>query len=580
VKLAILKPYLLVIALLLLGLALRLYQPFHTPFGFDQVQILEAAERIQQGSVSLIGPRTGPASMFTGPLIYYVTALFGFIFPLYWALVISAAFFSVCTGIAIWYLSRTYLKPEFALAMLAIWAASPFLISLDKIVWNPNLMVVAAAFAFFPLLKTKSLNYLDAIFLAVGVFLGYQAHFSGLLLLPFISVGLFIRVIQRIDPLVKSGIIFFVAVLGFIASITPTIIFDVRHDYLNLKGFLSLSQNSDQVSKYLAIVRFPEKVFIVFETAGKVLFLGGTAALVCVSGLTFFIGWLYQNKESIMSHLVLIPAFWIGFVTVLFSFYRESTPEYYFLLLVPVFMYLIVSVLVAFVSKFNQRVLFFVFLMYGAVFTFWEYGTSSSFDLQAQLETVSEIQEIKEKNEVTALQFDIKPIETIGIKYLLKYFEVGLPELNQNSETESDQVVLAIKYPVGDTQLLTSLVEDKVGLWLDSRDDVSRSYVTTDEYILSAPTEFSFYTISSTHLLDFATTKHVVIDESEGESRVVGEVYVLNKNLDSDKLSLLQEQVSNSSLEILFERNDYIFAGVGSELDQLGLVEAATGEFK
>ncbi len=92
---------LIFLGLLLLGVFFRTYQPGWNPFGFDQVQILENAQQIKQGDFTLIGPRTGPGNMFTGPLIYYLTACLMFILPSPWTIVGTSVLIAAASGVAL-----------------------------------------------------------------------------------------------------------------------------------------------------------------------------------------------------------------------------------------------------------------------------------------------------------------------------------------------------------------------------------------------------------------------------------------------------------------------------------------------
>ncbi len=57
------------------GLFLRWLYPLDRLFEFDQNQIAVFAKQIIDKNFTLIGPRTGPAQFFTGPLIYYLGAI-------------------------------------------------------------------------------------------------------------------------------------------------------------------------------------------------------------------------------------------------------------------------------------------------------------------------------------------------------------------------------------------------------------------------------------------------------------------------------------------------------------------------
>lgn len=282
------------------GLLLRAYQPLNTPFAFDQVQIAQAADEIRAGDLTFIGPRTGPAAMFTGPLIYYVAAGFAMILLTPQAVVAAALFFALLTGAFIGWLSTIYLGKKTGLIFTVLWAFSPFIIGLYKIAWNPNIMILAAALIFLPLLRESRLNWKDSLFILGGAFLGYQAHFSGFLLIPLLVLSLLIRYLWRVDSLLRICLNVVIAGVGLVTSMLPTLLFDYRNDWLNARGFLSLLQNRDQVSDYQIVSRMIEKLLIVLETAGKIV-LGSTPgfALLVVVGLSLIGLFVLQSIKNI-----------------------------------------------------------------------------------------------------------------------------------------------------------------------------------------------------------------------------------------------------------------------------------------
>ncbi len=139
----------LIFAFIFFGLLLRLSALFIWPFGFDQVQILEAVDKILSGDPTLIGPRTGPAQMFTGPLIYYLTAFFYLLRFSYYSLIVSTLSIALLTGLSIYFLIKRYFGYRFAIIALFIWSFSEFFISIDQVTWNPNLTFLASSLVFF-----------------------------------------------------------------------------------------------------------------------------------------------------------------------------------------------------------------------------------------------------------------------------------------------------------------------------------------------------------------------------------------------------------------------------------------------
>ena len=207
------KKYLLIL-FLIIGILFRSYAWQAFSLSFDQVQILTNAEKIISGKLTLIGPRTGPANTFTGPLIYYLAALLIALFGSIKTAVLLPIILSTVTGLILYYLSIQYLDKKTALFSFIIWSISPLLINLDRILWNPNLSLMAFAFVFYPLIFAKKINKVDLLLIALGSFLSYQAHFSAFLL-PVI-----VFLITIIDHRPKK--LFFASLIGLIISLPPT----------------------------------------------------------------------------------------------------------------------------------------------------------------------------------------------------------------------------------------------------------------------------------------------------------------------------------------------------------------------
>lgn len=152
---------LVTIFIICFGLFLRTHNWRQYPFNFDQVQIANASTQILLGKPTLIGPRTGPAEMFTGPLIYYLAAVISVFVEDHIAVIIVAVFLSLVTGLTILCLGKFYFGNNEAIILTSLWAFSPFLVHIDRIPWNPNLSVLAAVLVLFPLLGKLENNFLN-----------------------------------------------------------------------------------------------------------------------------------------------------------------------------------------------------------------------------------------------------------------------------------------------------------------------------------------------------------------------------------------------------------------------------------
>ncbi len=520
--------YKLTILLIGLGLLLRLYNFPQYYFGFDQVQILQNSQRILQLDPTLIGPQTGPADMYTGPLIYYLNALSLLITNSPYSLVITTTILSLLTAISLFYLSQKYLDKTFSQIILLFWATSPILIHLDRTPWNPNLILLAASFSFFPLLKNKSLHRPDLAHLALGAFLGYQAHFSGLLLPPLILTTLFIQ--KRLDFKSISIII-----LAFFASLTPTIIFDLRNNFLNTKGLFALLGNSQQVSLAHSLFNFFKVLKTNIESLGFLAFESNHSSLIITSAIAIL--FLYTFTKSNNHHKKTLFT-WSSLIILSFSLYRRSTPEYYFLIQYPAFLFLTASVFhqlwhqnFTFTNPTKPKNIFNTLLkskttipfsaliilfltIYSTLNTQTKYSKPGNHSIATLLKAKHSIQQLSQKIPVKSFIYDTELVYSEGLKFLLK----DLPE-NENGQDYH------IIYPYAPKNLSTLQYGPDSVIWIDPRTNLDKFYLSTGQFILESPLDTQILQ-DLTHKPHNSTYSFYI---TTANSQPLGRIYVISE---------------------------------------------------
>lgn len=473
--------YLLILGL---GLVLRLYNFGNYSFLFDQVQIYENSLKIVEGTPTLIGPRTGPAPMYTGPLIYYLNAISLEFINNPYSLIVTSTIINFATGISLIYLTRRYLTTSYYLLIPMLWAFSPLLITLDRVVWNPNLILLSSALVFFPLLKQERLKLSDILIIASGVFLGYQAHFTGLFLAPLAIIGLVIRKELQLWGLFIIG-------LTALASLAPTIIFDLRHDWLNLRGLIGLVGNSVEVNHRLSIIDIGKILLIHLESLGAILFSPQEYSLKLTVGvlllLLFFIG---ENSSNRPKYLV---GLWLGFIVISFSLYRRPIPEYYLMIQYPVFFYIVALLLVDVWSKKLSRVrvsmLFSVsILVMSGMYVTKQYGQETGVSIKTGLATQNTIESYAKQQPIKSIVYDMEEVNSVGLRFLLD----GIP-------TDDSGYDYHLIYPINDDNLETQRLGHTLSLWIDPRIDPESNYVSRSDHIIGTNTLY--------HLLEEHTDK-------------------------------------------------------------------------
>ncbi len=466
--------------LIVVGLLFRSVYPSHYVFGFDQVQILANAEKIAQGDLTLIGPRTGPAEMFTGPLIYYLTAILSFIIPIPWTIVPVSVMIAFMTGVVIFWVTKKYLSTKVGLVALAIWSFSPFLIHFDRITWNPNLTLLASFLTFIPLtsiVKSKKANKTDLIFIFLGSFLGYQAHFSGLFL-PALAIGtlIFFKVF--------NFKVLFTSMLGVALSLLPTFIFDLRNDWLNAHGFLNFLSNKGVVSSTPVLTKFFESLQTSYLNLGRILFFHLNKETVVFAGagiLIFSFGKilmdLFAKKASKDTGLQKISLTWIFLTALIFSFYTQNPPEYYFFISLPAMIMLVACLLLQF-SRFNINNLIIILLLALYMsFKLEAFTNKGHLQLGQQLNIINDIKILSLENNISDIIYDYKPdIDHIGFQYLIK---------NQVSFSDNGQKLHIVKNATSSKKYGT------FGLWVDPRTKLDANYLSYTNIVIETPLNIS-----------------------------------------------------------------------------------------
>lgn len=526
--------------LIVLGLGLRVMFPGTYSFGFDQVQILSNAQQIITGHLTLIGPRTGPADMFTGPLIYYLTAsilLLTHASP--WSLVIVANLLALVTSLSLYYLASKAFNRTNALLLLAIWAVSPYLVSLDRIVWNPNLTLISALFIYFSLyLMAIKKNYVISISLIfLGSLLGYQAHFSGLILIPMALV-FFI-------PLKQYKLLPLLALFGGTAiSLLPTLLFDLRHDWLNVRGLQTLLSTSTNHGGIIFFEEIYKTTQITIENIGKIFWWHSNEWLILVSGLGFVVLFIvYIGKTKHYSVHQIMPLLWLGITILSLSLYSKNKPEYYFLIQIPAIIHMLVVVISHYQTISEKKLLLSFYLVYALLLSVDFHRTSGGMSLGSQLQVVKYIQTLQPPPN---LAIDIKPEDRYGLDFLLTTIQ---------RSASGDPKSTHITYPNQTTYSFTKHF-GPIGVWTDPRSLQEKNYYTTNEYIIGVEKP---YTLS----LEDETVKYYDHDQVYSiakQNQIIARLSVLQKKLISGDLEndLITTCLNNRSNQLIICEPDYI----------------------
>ncbi len=331
---------LIVVLILALTLGMRLYKisGYMTFLGDEGRDALVIQGILVNHHIPLLGPPTSVGNMYLGPLYYYMMAVPMAIFwlnPL--AAAVMAAFIGTGSVFLIYFLARNWFGKEAAFLSSLLYSISPVNIIYSRSSWNPNPAPFFALLSILGLYLTRvRKNYLWFILTGTALAFACQMHYLALILLPVFGV-LWIYDLVLINKKkleVKNfGWGTFLGILSFLILMSPLVIFDFRHNFVNFHAFQALLSGKsggigfnvvDSLGQFLPIYN---NVLINDYMAGKV----ATIALI-VSVLVFIpIVWVIikKIKGRAFNWPILSLGVWLLVGLLGMSFYRNSVYDHY-----------------------------------------------------------------------------------------------------------------------------------------------------------------------------------------------------------------------------------------------------------
>lgn len=505
------------------GLFFRIYRYDLYPLQFDQIQILTHATQIRLGDLNFVGPRTGPVEMFTGPFVYYLTALLSFFIATPWTVVGMAIVLYVVTFWVIRSLFIFYrIDKRISFFFLLFYAVSLYQVTLDRIPWNPNLMMLASILVFLPMrqiISHKIVRISDALLLALGVFMGYQAHFSGLFLILFVLFIGCLRIRNK-KYAVSAGI------LGSLATLLPTIFFDFKHDWLNLHGVIDVLKNNTGAvpNKEFFIIPLIRDVFVSLENIGKFLIPQTEQYLAVAAGLIVVVWTVVYARRHKNPETAWFPLLWFFSINLLFFPYQGPKPEYYFLIQFPAILWMIATML----SHIRIPVSKLLFAIVIAFSTIHFVGLVTVLNSQKELMIGNQVDAAKlvrekyRENPDIHVAIDIQTLNRAGLNYLLK----DIPEVKTQDETLN---VVHLIYPANDKTPTTKRFGSLV-YWEDPRKRSEERYILVNDVVIGTPANIELYRDEyPSKEFDMASFQYVIFKDN----KKIGRLFLLVDDIDN-----------------------------------------------
>ncbi len=262
-----------------------------------------------------IGAPSSVGQVYLGPFYYYLVAPFLGLFnfdPVGPA--VGVALLSIVGITAGYWAVKKQISPTVAIIFLSLITFSLVLTEYSRFSWNPNLLPYFSfmTLCFFYLWLEKPTVRGGIVF---GALLGFsiQLHYLGALLIVPIALFMLWKLVEirSIKKHVKS---FLAAGSAFILSISPLILFDLRHDFLNYRQFYTLFTEGNLSSGSSYLFRLNETIYGFMHHGLQLSTSSLISKLIFVSILVLGI-LVYKHIKSkfVLLHVCNVLTFILGF---------------------------------------------------------------------------------------------------------------------------------------------------------------------------------------------------------------------------------------------------------------------------
>lgn len=344
----------LIVGMMVVGAFLRFWNiPATAQFLGDQGRDALVVSRIfKAGDPVFIGPVTSVGNMYLGPFYYYFMLPFLMLtYPNPMGPVYAVGAVSLAALFLIYKLGKEMVGERAALIAMFFMTFSSIVLYFSRFSWNPNLapfISIIMIFAVYKAWKTQPWWWV-VVSLCFSVLI--QLHYLTLLAGAAAGVIWLISIFEqkgwtaKRQQLLKLLVPTVIAVMVFVASLLPLILFDWKHDGLNAKAFtkmvthLSETGDSGRVSP-------GEKIWqVTTETHGRslhILFemmIGrertlNTVLVVLTLGTLIWLVSRGRSRHTFHGEVVLLTFLLVGILGT--AFYPSSLFDHYIAYLFPV----------------------------------------------------------------------------------------------------------------------------------------------------------------------------------------------------------------------------------------------------
>lgn len=289
----------------------------------------------------LIGPGTSVGDLYLGPMYYYFIApglLLSNFSPV--GPSIQIAIFGLVTVALVWYIGREWFGKWGGLVAALLYSISPTVVDFSRSSWNPNIMPLLSLVCVYALWRTwKYLEYQWLIVLGIFYAFVLQSHYLGLILAPLIFIFWILsfknaKYRKRFLQFTLIGLVIFAVLMS------PLLLFDIRHGWINYNGIKDLIFGDDVGSSSFRVNFIPYLFDTLNVVATRLLgaresTLGAYAAALLVGSTLLLLRAFKQpfSNDHRSPYFLLICWLWVSILGL--SFYSNEIYDHYMGFLFP-----------------------------------------------------------------------------------------------------------------------------------------------------------------------------------------------------------------------------------------------------
>lgn len=288
----------------------------------------------------LIGPGTSIGNMYLGPLYYYMMApaLLAFNFSPVGPAVMIAVLGVITVGL-VWFIGNEWFGRPAGIFAAVLFALAPTVVVYSRSSWNPNIMPffsLVSIYGIWRLWQNREYYWLPVVGASFAFVL--NSHYLGLLL--GIPLGLFW--LATIYDHRKANISYkkltnfsIIALVLFLFLMSPLVIFDARHGWINSKAmyeFFSKRQTTVSARPWNALpAMWPQTQEITTRLlTARDEFYGNWAAI----GLIGIVLWAFTTKKFNITkketRAFLLVTVWLGGALLGLGLYKQHIYDHYY----------------------------------------------------------------------------------------------------------------------------------------------------------------------------------------------------------------------------------------------------------